>query len=458
VSAVAVISVPAGNYDVYASLGDESKQEQSQIFIQGSNDTGAENPCTQIGNALINGKGYTKLAKTDINGATSIYLSTPTTGSATTASGPRVVLVSSENKQCDFASGCSVNFQGESFSVSPRKISSNSHSLRVGLLLEVTNDTVERVTYTINQNPVYTSKKIQKFDERYVPGGEHLIGRTILLDSGQTLSDSNTINRGKYLQPNLLLQSAIFRQISLVIIVLLIIGVLLIWVLFLTIARAVHRRRKWERTHIASKSLGANNSKLTGPQSEITKESIFATILRYRKIWLSIIGVALVLVLITTYVISPFNVDGVSMEPTLKDAQRLPVIKAQRTLARINRSEYVPKRGTILVINKSENVYFDKTQALSTIYVVKRVIGLPGERVVVKNGVVTIFELGSKSGFEPDKKYNWISDLRGSEEFNIDITLKASEIFVLGDNRRDSIDSRSYGPLDISEILGTVHP
>jgi signal peptidase I len=162
--------------------------------------------------------------------------------------------------------------------------------------------------------------------------------------------------------------------------------------------------------------------------------------------------------LVSTFLVGVFTVDGVSMFPTLQDTSVRPLIKAQKTLSKINRKEYVPPRGTIVVVQKEDNNLFDPQAAAAKNYVVKRVVGLPTERVTVKNGVVTVYNNEHKDGFVPDEEFKWIKDLAGSEAFNIDITLKDSELFVIGDNRDESIDSRFYGPIDTSHVVGKVLP
>jgi hypothetical protein len=67
-----------------------------------------------------------------------------------------------------------------------------------------------------------------------------------------------------------------------------------------------------------------------------------------------------------------------------------------------------------------------------------------------------IFNDEHKDGYEPDSVYGWTSLLAGSEEFSIDLVLKQDEIFVVGDHRNESVDSRFYGPVDAKDIVGYV--
>jgi signal peptidase I len=159
------------------------------------------------------------------------------------------------------------------------------------------------------------------------------------------------------------------------------------------------------------------------------------------------IGIALIL---TAFIIQSYQVDGQSMETTLQDHDRLIVDKIPRTWARLTHHEYVPKRGDIIVFNQSglPDVYYQKQ-------LIKRVIGLPGERVVINNGSITIFNRDHPAGFNPDSS-GLYHIAAASTEGNIDVSLQSNEIFVCGDNRDNSEDSRYFGPVNVSTIVGKL--
>lgn len=137
---------------------------------------------------------------------------------------------------------------------------------------------------------------------------------------------------------------------------------------------------------------------------------------------------------ITTNVFVKTTVSGVSMEPTLLEGQTVIV----------NKLEYYfksPKRNDVIVYKQSnkEHSYFE----------LKRVIGLPGETVKIKNGVVYINDEVIKEKIKTDVIQNG-----GLAEESV--KLDDNEYFVLGDNRSDSEDSRfaSVGNVLKNEILG----
>lgn len=174
--------------------------------------------------------------------------------------------------------------------------------------------------------------------------------------------------------------------------------------------------------------------------------------------------------LINTFIFRSFNVVGPSMEPTLEGGinnepnDRLIVNRLPITFAAINGNLYVPERGQIIVFQNPKWVRGGDDE-----YVVKRVIGLPGERVVVNDCVLKVYNSDNPDGFDPykdfdnlsnnDSKYNDCVDGDGT-----DVTVPDDEIFVVGDHRSGSysMDSRdgdnraSLGTIPLENIVGPV--
>jgi len=169
---------------------------------------------------------------------------------------------------------------------------------------------------------------------------------------------------------------------------------------------------------------------------------------------LSILVIApLLAISMVAFVFQSYEVDGPSMEPTLQTNNRLIVWKAKRTWARITNNNYVPARGEIVVLVKKGMYDFNTSKEKQLI---KRVIGLPGERVVVQDGTMTVLNDANPNGFVPDKTLSYGSNITVPTGGNVDIVLGANEIFVSGDNRANSLDSRSFGPVPVTDVVGTL--
>lgn len=153
-----------------------------------------------------------------------------------------------------------------------------------------------------------------------------------------------------------------------------------------------------------------------------------------------------------SFVFQSYQVDGPSMQTTLHNSDHLVVWKVPRTWARITGHAYIPKRGDIIVFNEPGLADFGQG---SNKQLIKRVIGLPGDRVVVKDGLVTIYNKAHPKGFDPDKTLPY-GKVIPTTSGNIDITLGADQIFVCGDNRPDSLDSRVFGPVNVNNIVGKL--
>ncbi|MBX4191092.1 signal peptidase I [Candidatus Saccharibacteria bacterium] len=166
-----------------------------------------------------------------------------------------------------------------------------------------------------------------------------------------------------------------------------------------------------------------------------------------------IILAPLVALFLTAFVFQSYQVEGPSMETTLQDKDRLIVTKLNRTWARVTSHDYIPQRYEIIIFNHTGE--YANSQFVTEKQLIKRVIGLPGDRVVVKDGVVTIYNDERPDGFLVDREgpeKNTISQSPG----NIDDVVQDGEVFVMGDNRTNSLDSRNFGPIRAQDIVGKL--
>ena len=166
-----------------------------------------------------------------------------------------------------------------------------------------------------------------------------------------------------------------------------------------------------------------------------------------------ILATALVIALLMiAFVFRSYQVDGPSMESTLQNSDKLIIWKVPRTWARLTHHVYIPNRGDVIVFTESGLSQFGQSD---TKQLIKRVIGLPGDRVVVSNGIYAIYNKANPKGFDPDKTLPYGKNIPTTSG-DIDITLAANQLFVSGDNRPDSLDSRAFGPINANQVIGKL--
>jgi len=136
---------------------------------------------------------------------------------------------------------------------------------------------------------------------------------------------------------------------------------------------------------------------------------------------------ALVLFAAINFLTARIRVDGSSMEPTLRNGE---FVLVNRLAYRIGQ----PARGDVVVFHYPKN----PTQEY-----IKRVIGLPGDEVKIFRRQVTV------NGKILDEPY--IAD---APHYTVNTTVPAGTFFVLGDNRNNSSDSHSWGPVPLENVVG----
>lgn len=157
-------------------------------------------------------------------------------------------------------------------------------------------------------------------------------------------------------------------------------------------------------------------------------------------------------ILINAFIFRSFNVVGPSMQTTMYTGDRLIVNRLPVTWAQLQNKPYVPERGQVIVFkNPRYNV------GTGDEYIVKRVIAFPGERVTVKDGVLTVYNDENPSGFHPDDNNH--GEPGSPTSGDVDATVTDGTLFVAGDHRQGdfSFDSRSgLGLIPYYDVVGPV--
>ena len=149
-----------------------------------------------------------------------------------------------------------------------------------------------------------------------------------------------------------------------------------------------------------------------------------------------VIAVAAVVV-IRMFLVQPFLVSGTSMVPNFENGDYVLVDELTYHIR-------PPERGEVVV--------FHDPQDYNTFFI-KRIIGLPGETVKIWNNTITVTNKDNPNGMALDESYLPTGTVTGGSE---SYTLSSSTYLVLGDNRPNSFDSRSWGPLPAKNVVGLV--
>ncbi len=152
------------------------------------------------------------------------------------------------------------------------------------------------------------------------------------------------------------------------------------------------------------------------------------------------------------FVFQSYVVDGSSMEPTLQNGNRVFILKLPHSIATARDKQWIPDRHEIIVFKKPND---------PSVQLIKRVIGLPGDRVTIQDEHFVIYNAEHPEGFNPDANTEYVSSLppTSGELPKEGITVGQNQLFVTGDNRApgNSFDSRNgVGLVPTQNIVGRL--
>jgi len=168
----------------------------------------------------------------------------------------------------------------------------------------------------------------------------------------------------------------------------------------------------------------------------------------------TVVLAVLIVVPIKTFLIQPFFVQGSSMQPNFHDGDYLIIREiGYKTTVLAAGNKEIFKVKPFKNVRRQDVIVFKNPQNQNQFFI-KRVIGLPGERVVIADGIVKIYNKENPEGFILDEGSYLPADLKTKSSRNFQ--LKEGEYVVLGDNRNNSSDSRYWGILKKELIVGKV--
>lgn len=169
-------------------------------------------------------------------------------------------------------------------------------------------------------------------------------------------------------------------------------------------------------------------------ESEEKPTTIGSVILNFFEFIKTVIVIVILAAIIRLFVIQPFIVDGQSMEPNFQNNDYLITEKISFHLQQIN-------HGEVIILRPPDN---------PSVNYLKRVIGIPGDTVDIKDGDVYV------NGQKLTEPYIDGQKTLTTNNEEMKTALRESEYFVMGDNRNHSRDSRELGPIPKQNIISHV--
>ena len=191
--------------------------------------------------------------------------------------------------------------------------------------------------------------------------------------------------------------------------------------------------------------------------SRRTNKSFFRRLIEWI---ITIIAAIIIALFIISNIVTLTQIKEQSMEPTLSENDRVIV----------NRFRYIlnePEAGDIVILNSNieekgiiknmvnegkdivDNIKYRFTGEIEKNNIVKRVIGVEGDIINIKDGNLYI-----NNTLQAESYINGLTQAKGSINYPLEVT--EGKVFVLGDNRENSLDSRNFGLISIESIKGRV--
>lgn len=427
-----------GTFTAYVKLGLSGQTATINAYVGES--------CTHIGQAAANGTTWSKVGTLTVNAdsAPSFEISGDIPGDNDAAAKPQLMLVPVE-APCAPSVYCDTTIGGAPAYLTPVALTTSSSGLSVLEIIAQTTDQISKVEYYTDGQLMYTLPDLQPYDLSYTDYYQQRIARVIVYASGQraVLEDKVPAHADNLI--NFAIRTYV-RHSTLVITVSVVLGVIIILYTIHRISLGIDKRNYYDYAHgLSQHTPNAFEKKVQA----ITQNETYQTV---QLIIVITSLVATCIVATNSFIISPYKVDGTSMYATLQDGQLLAVNKLPITV----NQQFKPARGQVIIFHPNYgNLAYSDLRVDSLL--VKRIVALPGERITSQDGKLTVYNAAHPSGYALEATESWGNKVTlESADAPFDITLGNDQIFVAGDNRPDSIDSRINGALPLSEVVGVV--
>ncbi len=452
------ISLAVDGYDIYIKLARRGEQANIKGYAQIPGNTGS---CKYLGEVRANGDKWTRVGEfyAFANQEYILQASSNSLQNQPNANRPAYLVLPKRNPVCIPDDECEVTVNGIKGTLLPASTPLNRDSLRI-LRAEPLDDLgISKVSYYAAGKLSYSSTEFADFDMRYVayPGMqltrviEYTNGQKVIMDD---VAPDNHIDQVS----NFFFRASRSYPWSLKL--MMFTGLTLVILAAFRLLTGFIRERQYNRYAHGLLKLNSHIKPTANRPTSFHHGRYGRLLIVSVKATFVFVGIVMLVLVLNNYAARIYTVDGESMQPTLYAKDRLIVNQLPVTLAHLNGREYIPKRGEIIVVRAAfgQKINGDNTEDSAIPYLVKRVVGLPGERLVIKDGVMTVYNTKFPDGFNVDAKSGWAKSYTpSSAEEYIDIRLGERELFITGDNRPKSIDSRLNGALDANEIIGPAY-
>jgi len=448
----ATAEVDAARYTVYARFSKQTQQGSATVTAASTSGL-----CLLSGSATLKGSTWAPIGAMRSTGGNIVFnLGSPQLSNLPDANRPELMLVSADNPPCTVDTECRSLIDGQNATIQAPDIALAHGALHIFIPKPLDSLTVSIVHYYADGTLMYSAAFLDQFDARMIPYYASHTSRVIVYKDGQQATITDTLPSVHPDGPWQFVYRLWRQHEGIITTFLIILSILCIFQLAKLIIYLIYRERRWRYAHGFLKDRLAALTTARARRIATIKYVAQRSFLILERVLLFSLITGIVVFGVSTFIIQFTRIDGESMSPTLTNTQLVTVNMIPTSISHLNKSNYTPQRGELIAAHPLFGTAV--SNKISDELIVKRVIALPGERVTVKDSTIAVYNTAHPDGFNPDTQNtrDYVVTNDSSIQIDLDITLGNDEIFVCGDNRPVSIDSRDNGALSVSQVVGIV--